>query len=54
MLTTGQDNVAGTTGNDTINASLVYASGGVTVDSTSTLSAADIIAVTCPSVRSAI
>ncbi|WP_019997747.1 beta strand repeat-containing protein [Aureimonas ureilytica] len=40
-LTAGADTVVGTANADVINASLVYASGGVTVDSTSTLSAAD-------------
>ena len=43
-LTTAADNVVGTSGNETINASLAYSSGSTAVDSTSTLSAADQIA----------
>jgi hypothetical protein len=43
-LTTASDNVTGTANNDTINASLAYASGSTAVDTTSTLSVADIIA----------
>jgi len=40
-LTTGADNFTGTAGNDTFNASLVYATGATTVDATSTMSVAD-------------
>lgn len=40
-LTTGADNFVGTASADTFNASLAYASGGTTVDTTSTLSVAD-------------
>ena len=40
-LTAGADTVAGTSGNDTINASLVYTGGATTVDATSTISVAD-------------
>ena len=44
MLTAGADVISGTAGNDTINASLVYAAGGTAVDATSTISVADQIA----------